>query len=746
MSADTPIAEFEVMPLGEYAEKAYLDYAMYVILDRAIPNIADGLKPVQRRIIYAMSELGLSAGAKFKKSARTVGDVLGKFHPHGDVACYEAMVLMAQSFSYRYPLIDGQGNWGSMDDPKSFAAMRYTEAKLTAFAHLLLSELGQGTVDWQPNFDGTLVEPKYLPSRIPHVLLNGSTGIAVGMSTDVPPHNLREILLAGIQLLREPKSTLAEICQLVQGPDFPTAAEIITPLSELQQMYATGRGTIRMRAVFQVEDSEIIVSELPYQVSGAKIMEQIAEQMNAKKLPWVVDLRDESDHEQPVRLVIILRSNRIPVDEVMLHLFATTDLEKTLRVNLNVIGLDNKPKVSGLLGILKEWLGFREQTVRKRLSYRLEQVEERLHILEGFLLAFLNIDEVIRIIRYEEQPKQKLIAHFELSEVQAEAILNLRLRHLAKLEEMQIKKEQSELDAERKRLQALLDSPSKFKKLLIDELENIIDEFGDERRSRIVARVEAKALDEKALVSADPVTLVLSTKGWIRAAKGHDIDASSLSYKVGDAWLMSLQGRSNQDVIFLDSKGRSYQLPVHELPSARGQGEPLTGRLTPPTGASFVGMLMLPENGFVLLASSAGYGFIAPVDTLASKNKSGKAVLTVGDDEKILAPCVFEQIEQYYLAAVSTQGRLLLLAAEDLPEMTKGKGQKIMALKSTKGSNDDELFAIVLLADGQSLQMQSGKRQLTLKWAELQDYRGARASRGQLLPRGLQKVDSVKVI
>jgi topoisomerase-4 subunit A len=734
------------MPLGEYAEKAYLDYAMYVILDRAIPNIADGLKPVQRRIIYAMSELGLSAGAKFKKSARTVGDVLGKFHPHGDVACYEAMVLMAQSFSYRYPLIDGQGNWGSMDDPKSFAAMRYTEAKLTTFAHLLLSELGQGTVEWQPNFDGTLTEPKYLPSRIPHVLLNGSTGIAVGMSTDVPPHNLREILLACIQLVRNPKSSLDDICQLVQGPDFPTAAEIITPAAELQQMYATGRGTIRMRAVFQVEDSEIIVSELPYQVSGAKVMEQIAEQMNAKKLPWVVDLRDESDHEQPVRLVIMLRSNRIPVDEVMLHLFATTDLEKTLRVNLNVIGQDNKPKVSGLLGILKEWLSFREQTVRKRLTYRLEQVEERLHILEGFLLAFLNIDEVIRIIRYEEQPKQQLIARFDLSEVQAEAILNLRLRHLAKLEEMQIKKEQSELDAERKRLQALLDSPAKFKKLLIEELETIITEFGDERRSRIVSRVEAKALDEKALVSADPVTLVLSTKGWIRAAKGHDIDAKSLSYKVGDEWLMSLQGRSNQDVIFFDSKGRCYQLPVHDLPSARGQGEPLTGRLAPPSGASFIGMMMLPENGFVLLASSAGYGFIAQVDTLISKNKSGKAVLAVADDEKVLMPCVCTQIEQQYLAAVTTQGRLLLLATEDLPEMSKGKGQKILALKNSKGSNDDQLLAIVVLSEGQSLQLLAGKRQLTLKWAELQDYRGARATRGQLLPRGFQKVETLTVI
>jgi topoisomerase-4 subunit A len=740
------VAEFEAMPLGEYAEKAYLDYAMYVILDRAIPNIADGLKPVQRRIIYAMSELGLSAGAKFKKSARTVGDVLGKFHPHGDVACYEAMVLMAQSFSYRYPLIDGQGNWGSMDDPKSFAAMRYTEAKLTPFAHLLLSELGQGTVDWQPNFDGTLSEPKYLPSRIPHVLLNGSTGIAVGMSTDVPPHNLREVLLACIQLLREPKTTLAEICQLVQGPDFPTAAEVITPNSELQEMYRTGRGTIRMRAVYQAEDSEIIISELPYQVSGAKVMEQIAEQMNAKKLPWVVDLRDESDHEQPVRLVIMLRSNRIPVDEVMLHLFATTDLEKTLRVNLNVIGLDNRPKVSGLITILKEWLSFREQTVRKRLTYRLEQVEERLHILEGFLLAFLNIDEVIRIIRYEEQPKQQLIARFDLSEIQAEAILNLRLRHLAKLEEMQIKKEQSELDAERKRLQALLESPAKFKKLLIDELQNIIDEFGDARRSRIVARAEAKALDEKTLVSAEPVTLVLSTKGWIRAAKGHDIDAAALSYKAGDAWLMSLQGRSNQDVIFIDSEGRSYQLPVHGLPSARGQGEPLTGRLTPPSGASFIGMLMLPDSGFVLMASSAGYGFIAPVETLASKNKSGKAVLSVGDDEKVLLPCVLPQIEQHYLVAVSTQGRLLLLAAADLPEMSKGKGQKILALKSSKDSDDDQLLAIVALTEGQSVQMQSGKRQLTLKWSELQDYRGARATRGQLLPRGLQKVDSVLVI
>ena len=729
-----------------YTEKAYLDYSMYVILDRALPHIGDGLKPVQRRIIYAMSELGLKASAKHKKSARTVGDVLGKFHPHGDSACYEAMVLMAQPFSYRYPLVDGQGNWGSPDDPKSFAAMRYTEAKLAKFAELLLSELGQGTADWLPNFDGTLNEPAVLPSRVPHVLLNGSTGIAVGMATDIPPHNLNEVAQAAIHLLNNPTAGITDLMRFVKAPDYPTDAEIITPESEIRKMYESGKGSLKMRAIYQIEDGDVVITALPHQVSGAKVLEQIAAQMQAKKLPMVVDLRDESDHENPTRLVIVPRSNRVDTEAMMAHLFATTDLEKSYRVNLNMIGTDGRPQVKGLVQILGEWLNFRRATVKRRLEYRLEKVKDRLHLLEGLLIAYLNIDEVIDIIRAQDEPKQELIKRFGLSERQAEAILELRLRQLAKLEEIKIRGEQDELQEEREKLEYLLGSESALNQLIEDELTEDADKFGDLRRSPLVHRQEAKALDETALVSADPVTIVLSKQGWVRAAKGHDIDAEGLNYKSGDGFHLACKGKSNQQVVFVDSSGRSYSLPAHTLPSARGQGEPLTGRINPPSGATFQGLVIADEKRCFLMASDAGYGFVVDsADMLASK-KAGKALLTVPKGCEVLPPQSVPDGDDLRVAVVTTEGRLLVFRLDQLPVLGKGKGNKMIDIPSAKSAGREEFVRDLLVLEAEdALTIYAGKRHLKLKPSDLEHYLGERGRRGNKLPRGFQKVDRIGV-
>ena len=736
----------EQVSLKQYTEKAYLDYSMYVILDRALPHVGDGLKPVQRRIVYAMSELGLKASAKFKKSARTVGDVIGKFHPHGDSAAYEAMVLMAQDFSYRYPLVDGQGNWGSPDDPKSFAAMRYTESRLTAYADVLLGELGQGTVDWVPNFDGTLEEPSVLPAQVPNVLLNGTTGIAVGMATDVPPHNLREVVTAAVRLLESPKSTVAELCEHVQAPDFPTEAEIITPREDILAMYESGRGALRMRAVWEKEGGDIVVNALPYQVSGSRVLEQIAQQMQAKKLPMVADLRDESDHENPTRLVIVPRSNRIDAEAVMSHLFASTDLERSYRVNLNVIGIDGRPGVKGLDRILKEWLKFRTDTVRRRLEYRLDRVLKRLHILDGYLVAFLNIDEVIHIIRTEDKPKPALMKRFGITDVQAEAILDLKLRNLAKLEEMKIRTEQDELEAERDQLQKTLGSAARLKTLIKKELLAVAEQFGDDRRSPLVSREEARAFSELELMTADPITVVMSEKGWIRAAKGHDIDPGSLSYKSGDGFSMAVLGRSNQPVVILDSTGRAYTFPSHNLPSARGQGEPVTGRINPPSGASFQGVMMGAEDALYLLASDAGYGFVAKLSDLQSKNRSGKAVLTLPKGGKVLQPAQIETVDGAWVVAVSNEGRLLVFPLADLPQLARGKGNKIIGIPGPRVQSRDEfVVAVQVLGEADSLVIYAGKRHLNLKFSELEHYRGERGRRGNKLPRGFQKVDSMQV-
>ncbi|MYM63124.1 DNA topoisomerase IV subunit A [Pseudomaricurvus sp. HS19] len=736
----------EVISLKAYAEKAYLDYSMYVILDRALPNIGDGLKPVQRRIVYAMSELGLKASAKFKKSARTVGDVIGKFHPHGDSAAYEAMVLMAQPFSYRYPLVDGQGNWGSPDDPKSFAAMRYTESRLTRYSETLLSELGQGTVNWTPNFDGTMDEPAVLPARVPNVLLNGTTGIAVGMATDIPPHNLREVVSATIHLLENPDATVEDLVQFVPGPDMPTDAEIITPREEMLKMYQSGRGSVRMRAVWTKEQGDVVVTALPHQVSGAKVLEQIAAQMQAKKLPMVADLRDESDHENPTRLVIVPRSNRIDLEAMMNHLFATTDLERTYRVNLNMIGIDGLPQVKSLDKILREWLSFRTVTVRRRLQHRLSKVEERLERLAALMIVFLNVDEVIRIIRNEDHPKPVLMERFNLNEAQAEYILDTKLRQLARLEEMKIKEEQEALEKERENLMQTLDSARRLKTLVRKELLEAAEEFGDDRRSPIVSRAEAQAFSETDLLGSDPVTVVISDKSWIRAAKGHDIDPAALSYKSGDKFKLAVQGKSNQQVILLDSTGRSYSLPAHTLPSARGQGEPISGRLNPPSGASFEGALMGPDEQKLLLASDAGYGFIGKLGDMQAKNKAGKALLTLPTSAKVMQPKVLQGQDSDLLAAISNEGRLLVFPVAELPELARGKGNKIMNIPSARSQAREEyLVALEVVAPGEELVIFSGKRHLTLKGSDLDHYRGERGRRGNKLPRGFQKVDGAEV-
>ncbi|MDA1106802.1 MAG: DNA topoisomerase IV subunit A [Proteobacteria bacterium] len=734
----------ERLPLRTFTEKAYLDYSMYVILDRALPHIGDGLKPVQRRIVYAMSELGLSAAAKHKKSARTVGDVLGKFHPHGDSACYEAMVLMAQPFSYRYPLIDGQGNWGSLDDPHSFAAMRYTEARLAPYAEILLNELGQGTVDWTPNFDGTLEEPVLLPARLPNVLLNGATGIAVGMATDIPPHNAREIASACIRLLDDPRTTVQQLCEHVLGPDYPTEAEIITPRADILRMYETGAGSIRLRSRYEREGNDIIITALPYQTSGAKVLEQIAAQMLAKKLPLVEDLRDESDHENPTRLVIVPRSSRVDMDELMAHLFATTDLERSYRVNMNMIGLNGRPVLKNLREVLVEWLEFRTTTVRRRLQYRLDKVLARLHLLDGFLIAFLNIDEIIAIIRREDQPKPVLMKRFKLSDAQAEAILELKLRHLAKLEEVKIRAEQKELATERDSLEKTLASKARLKTLLHKELTECAERYGDARRAPLVERAAAQAIAETELIPTEPVTVVLSAQGWVRAAKGHDIDARELNYKAGDAFMAEARGRSNQLAVFIDSTGRCYTLPAHTLPSARSQGEPLNGRLQAPPGAGFAGVMLGSPDDFYLLASDAGYGFVAKLGDLYSKNKTGKAVLSVPRGAAVLAPARVSDMQSDRVVAVTRAGHLLVHPLTELPLLAKGKGIKIIGIPAARRAEREEfVVAVAAVAAGASLTLHAGQRHLTLKPADLSHYQAERGRRGLKLPRGFQRVERI---
>lgn len=741
-----PIEGIEQRPISEFAELAYLNYSMYVIMDRALPHIGDGLKPVQRRIVYAMSELGLSNLAKYKKSARTIGDVLGKYHPHGDSACYEAMVLLAQPFSYRYPLVDGQGNWGSIDDPKSFAAMRYTEARLAKFAEIFLSELGQGTVDWMPNFDGTMNEPKVLPARLPALLLNGVTGIAVGMATDVPPHNLTEVANACIHLLDNPNATLADITKIVPAPDYPTSAEIITPKKDIKNIYETGHGSIKMRAIATVESGDIIITALPHQVSGAKVLEQIAAQMNAKKLPDVADLRDESDHENPTRLVIIPRSNKVNKDELLLHLYATTDLERSYRVNMNVIGLDGRPQVKPLLILLKEWLEYRTQTVTKRLEYRLEKVLARLHILDGLMIAFLNIDEVIEIIRHEDKPKQVLMKRFNLSDLQAEAILDLKLRHLAKLEEVKIKGEQSDLAKERDSLEKTLGSKTRLKTLIKKELQADIDEFGDKRRSPLKVREEAKAIKAEERLPSDPVTVILSQKGWIRQAKGHEVVGQDLNYKAGDDFLAQAQTKTNEQVIFLDSTGRSYVMAVHAMPSARGFGEPLTTKLKAPSGASFVSMIADNPDKKIMMVSSAGYGFITSLEELHTKNRSGKAILKCPTGAKPL-PIQIVDNNHKLIALLSNEGRLLVFDIKDIPELAKGKGNKLLSIPTDRVASGEEfVVGYQLLGAKDSLHIIAGKRKLSLSPHDLDHYLGERGRRGHKLPRGMQKVSTIEVI
>ncbi|MCW8409044.1 DNA topoisomerase IV subunit A [Legionella sp. PATHC035] len=733
--------------LTEFTEKAYLDYSMYVILDRALPHIADGLKPVQRRIIYAMSELGLKATAKYKKSARTVGDVLGKFHPHGDSACYEAMVLMAQPFSYRYPFVDGQGNWGSPDDPKSFAAMRYTEARLSPYAEVLLSELLQGTVDWVDNFDGTLQEPALLPARLPNILLNGATGIAVGMASDILPHNLTEVANACVHLLDNPQADLAAIAQHIKGPDFPTEAEIITPPEAIATLYETGNGSIKMRAVYSQEKQNIVITALPYQVSGAKVVEQIALQMQQKKLPMVEDLRDESDHEHPTRLVIIPRSNRVDVDGLMSHLFATTDLERSYRVNFNMIGLDGRPKVKNLLDILTEWLSYRLTVVKRRLEYRLVKVLDRIHVLEGLLIAYLNIDEVIAIIREHEHPKQGLMARFNLSDRQAEAILEMKLRHLAKLEEIKIRGELDELCAERDNLQNILASEQRLKALVKEEIIRDRDEFGDARRSPIIVRQESQALKEEDILPNEPITVVLSKKGWVRAAKGYDVIGSELSYKAGDEFKAQAMARSNQQILFFDSEGKVYSLPGHVLPSARGQGEPLTGKLNPAEGALFEAVVGGEPEQLVLLACDAGYGFIAKIADLYVKNRNGKACIRLPEASLILPPRILPKHDELFVACATSVGRLLIFSAKEVPELSRGKGNKLISIPAAKAASREEyVIDLQVLSADDSLTVHAGKRHFTLKGADLEHYKGERGRRGNRLPRGLQNVTQLQVI
>ncbi len=737
------LPDIENQPVGDFARKAYLEYSMYVILDRALPHIADGLKPVQRRIVYAMSELGLGPTSKPKKSARTVGDVIGKFHPHGDSACYEAMVLMAQPFSMRYPLVEGQGNWGSPDDPKSFAAMRYTEAKMTRFSQSLLSELEQGTVEWQQNFDGTMKEPKLLPSRLPHVLLNGASGIAVGMATDIPSHNCREVVNACVELLDNPEATLAQLTRHIKGPDFPTEAEIITPPAEIREMYKTGYGSVRQRAKCDIEDGAIVISALPFQVSGNKIQQQIAAQMTAKKLPMVEDVRDESDQQDPTRIVIVPRSNRVDLEELKTHLFATTDLERSYRINMNMIGLDGRPRLYNLRDLLAEWLEFRIDTVRRRLQHRYDAVNARLHLLDGLLVAYLNVDEVIRIIRREDEPKPVLMQRFTLSDLQAEYILELKLRFLNKLQEMEIRGEQKKLAGERAELEKVLSSKQKLRKQVRDELLEDMEEFGDKRRSPIVVAEAARALDPTSLIPSEPVTVVLSERGWVRSGKGHDLDPSALQYKSGDAFLHAAKGRSNQLAVFLDSTGRSYSLPAHELPSAKGHGEPVTSSLTLPPGATMIGVMMGDPDDLWLVATDDGYGFVVRLEDMMTRLKAGKAVVNVGKGASALRPQRIGSYETDRVAAASTEGKLLVFEVAELPSLPRGKGVQTIKLHRTPIAPERVVGIAVVPSDG-TLIVQAGKRYTNLKGKDLDEYLGKRAQRGLKLPRGFQTVSFIR--
>jgi len=743
---ETESPDFETMPMRSYTERAYLDYSMYVINDRALPHVADGLKPVQRRIIYAMSELGLNSQAKFTKSARTVGDVLGKFHPHGDSACYEAMVLMAQDFSFRYPLVDGQGNWGAPDDPKSFAAMRYTESRLSRYADLLLSEARQGTVDYVPNFDGTIDEPKLLPARLPFVLLNGATGIAVGMATDIPPHNIREVISACLHLIDSPKATVRDLMTHIQGPDYPSSASIITPRSDLEAMYETGRGSVKTRAAYTIEGGEVVVTALPYQASPAKVLEQIAQQMHAKKLPMLVDLRDESDHENPTRLVLVPRSNRVDMDRLMSHLYATTDLERNYRVNMNLIGLDQKPRVKNLAELLKEWLEYRLATITRRLNFRLDKINDRLHILDGLLIAYLNIDEVIRIVRQEDDPKAQLMKQFKLSDIQAGAILDLRLRQLAKLEEIKLQGEKDELEGEKADIEKTLGSKARMKTLMKKELLADAQEYGDERRSPLLEASESAAFAEEDLVSNEPVTIVLSDKGWVRAAKGHEMKPEDLSYRGGDKFAHAGRGRTSDTLAFLDSTGRSYSVAPHTLPSARGQGEPLTGRLKPPAGARFVGLSIGSPSTRLLLASDAGYGFVGTLADMVTKNRAGKALLSVPKEGSALTPVVVAEDVELQVVALTNQGRMLVFPLAEVPALSRGKGNKLINIPTAAfKSREEYMISVQLLAPGDELLVYAGQRHLRMKPRDLEHYIGERARRGRKLPRGFQKVDSLGV-
>jgi topoisomerase-4 subunit A len=741
--------DLEQMNVAEFTEKAYLDYSMYVILDRALPFIGDGLKPVQRRIIYAMSELGLKSTAKYKKSARTVGDVLGKFHPHGDSACYEAMVLMAQPFSYRYPFIDGQGNWGAPDDPKSFAAMRYTESKLSEYADLLLSEINLGTVNWVDNFDGSLQEPEYLPAKVPNLLLNGTTGIAVGMATDMPPHNLTEVVSACIKLLEKPSTELDELMEILPAPDYPTFGDLVSSKDEIKSIYETGNGSIKLRATYTIENGNIVIGSLPYQTSGSKIIAQIAEQMRAKKLPLVDDLRDESDHENLIRIVIEPRSNRVDLDSLMSHLFATTDLERNYRVNMNIIGLDGNPRVKPLIPLIKEWLSYRTDLVTKRLQHRLQKILDRLHILEGLLIAYLNIDEVIAIIRSEDKPKPVLMERFKLSELQAEAILELKLRHLAKLEEFKIQKERDDLNEEKERIELLLSSDNRLKTFIKKELQEVLKTSGDNRKTKIIANVSsAKAFSEEDLTPAENVTVVLSEKGWVRSAKGHDIDPENLSYKSGDKYLASVRGRSNKNAIFIDSFGKSYTLPAISLPSARGQGEPLTGRLDPESGAEFMDVVMGEENQKIILASDFGYGFIASIEDLISKKKGGKSTIRLTEKSRVLPVTYLQETdEDEYIAVATNVGRLLLFPISELPTLSKGKGNKLIQIPASElKSRSTYIASICTITPSQQLKVYAGKRHLSIKFDDLTNYIGSRARRGNVLPKGFQNVKLIESI
>ncbi len=735
----------ESLPLREYAERAYLDYSMYVVLDRALPYLGDGLKPVQRRILYAMHELGLSASAKPRKSARTVGDVIGKFHPHGDAACYEALVLMAQPFNFRYPLIEGQGNFGSPDDPKSFAAMRYTEARLSRFAELLLAELDQGTVDFAPNFDGSLREPAWLPARVPHLLLNGTTGIAVGMATDIPPHNLREVVSALIRLIDDPEASVADLCEHIRGPDFPSAAEIITPREEILRIYQSGSGSVRTRAVWVREGTQIVITALPWQVSPARVLEQIAEQIRTKKLPLVEDLRDESDHRHPCRLVLVPRSSRVDAEALMSHLFATTDLEKSYRVNLNLIGLDGRPRVVDLKRLLSDWLYFRTETVSRRLRHRLERVEKRLHLLDGLLAAILDIEEVVRIIRREDEPKAALMQRFRLSEAQAEYILETRLRQLARLQEIELRAERDSLLDERERLRGTLASRARLRGLIKDELLRDAEDFGDPRRSPLVERAEARMLAEHEILPSEPVTVVLSRKGWIRLAKGHEIDPEGLAYREGDGFLAAARGRSNQHAVFLDDQGRAYSTPAHTLPSARGNGEPLTGRFDPPAGASFVALALAGEDSLLLLAHSRAQGFLAPYRSLLGRVRGGKQVFALPEGARILAPAVVTDVGRDRIVVAGSDGHLLMFSAAELPVMDRGKGVRLLAIPGERlASGEETLAAVAAIAEGQDLLIEAGQRRMTLRWSDLLDYQGRRAQRGRKLPRGFQRVERLR--